>query len=335
MSWFKNLNASPRLRISFGASTALAIAISCIGVASPATSNNRTEEMYKYDPKGFFQIGNIFASRLSVLRDTQDSILKIGKPAPLAKDHKLVDTGFANIHARLDMAQTEFSSTEGQNALASIRKMLPDYEQACKEVLARSEAGDEPGARAAALAKASQAGETLGAAIQKAISSEEGVGAARFHAHTEAYQSTRALVIAASVFSLLVGVALSVFIAGGFSAPLGLAVVALEQVAAGNLAASLRVSTKDEFGRMSGALNRAVANLRSILRGVAQSAAIVGSSSREMARSASALASRSQTRAASLEETSASLEQITATIRQSADSAQQASQLAAASLRTA
>ena len=143
------------------------------------------------------------------------------------------------------------------------------------------------------------------------------------------------LLLSAATIGLLLGVPLSVFIARGLSIPLGLTAAALEQMAAGDLTASVEVRTTEEVGRMSGALNRALEKLRSTLQNVAESAANSDTSSRELAAAAEEIAKGAQEQAASLEETTASLEQITAAVRQSADNARQASQLAIGSRESA
>ena len=134
---------------------------------------------------------------------------------------------------------------------------------------------------------------------------------------------------------IVLGFVLSIFIARGFSVPLGQAAAALELVADGDLTASVQVHTRDEVGRMAVALNLAVENLRSTLQEVAESAAHSNTSSRELAAAAEEISSGAQEQAASLEETSASLEEITAAVRQSADNARQASQLATGSRESA
>ena len=128
---------------------------------------------------------------------------------------------------------------------------------------------------------------------------------------------------------------MSVMLARGFSVPLGLAVGALQQMADGDLTASLAVHTTEEIGQMASALNRALAKLRATLHEVTTSAASATASSQELSAAADSIASGSQQQAASLEETSASLEEITATVRQSADNARQARQLASSSKETA
>jgi methyl-accepting chemotaxis protein len=139
------------------------------------------------------------------------------------------------------------------------------------------------------------------------------------------------MMLSATALALAIGIALSIFLARGFSVPLGLAVEALNSVASGDLTVSLSVDTKDEVGQMAGALNTALDKLRSTLLQVAEGSAASSSASQQLAAAAEAISSGAQEQAASLEETSASLEEITATVRQSADNAKQASQLASGS----
>ncbi|MFT4114998.1 methyl-accepting chemotaxis protein, partial [Silvibacterium sp.] len=128
------------------------------------------------------------------------------------------------------------------------------------------------------------------------------------------------------VLCVLLATAISILIARAIAGPLRQAVDALEQVAAGDLTASLQVESRDEVGQMADALNLAVDKLRTALQNVWTNADNTNASASELAAATAAIASGAQEQAASLEETSASLEQITATVRQSADNARQASQ---------
>jgi methyl-accepting chemotaxis protein len=145
--------------------------------------------------------------------------------------------------------------------------------------------------------------------------------------------------IQGTIIGLLLAIALAVvitlLIVRSITVPLAKTVVALEQVADGDLTVVVDVDTQDELGIMAKALNRAVQRLNSTLQQVAENASNASSSSQQLAAASEAIASGAQEQAASLEETSASLEEITATVRQSADNAQQASQLASGSKDTA
>ena len=137
------------------------------------------------------------------------------------------------------------------------------------------------------------------------------------------------------MLAVLLAVVITIVIVRSITVPLSKTVVALEQVADGDLTVVVDIDTQDELGLMAKAVNRAVERLNSTLQQVAENAANASSSSQQLAAASEAIASGAQEQAASLEETSASLEEITATVRQSADNAQQASQLASGSKDTA
>ena len=110
---------------------------------------------------------------------------------------------------------------------------------------------------------------------------------------------------------------------------------ALGAVAAGDLTARLADDSNDDLGKMSRALNAAVAGMSGALAEVQQLSVTLTDAAGDLSASAEAIASGTHEQAASLQETAASLEQITATVRQSSDNAQEASQLAAGSRQSA
>jgi methyl-accepting chemotaxis protein len=234
------------------------------------------------------------------------------------------------LHVNLDEADKLFVTKKGMEQLAIIRKALPDYERAQADLFRALKAKDMPAADVA-LASAVQFRSAILGASDVARTLKTDHAEEEFQANGQAYQSARTLMLSAVAIAFILGVILSIFIARGFSLPLGQAVAVLEQVADGDLTVTLDVNSRDEVGRMAGALNRAVEKLNSTLQEVAGSAASASSSAQQLAAAAEAIASGAQEQAASLEETSASLEEITAAVRQSADNANQASQLAASS----
>lgn len=144
-------------------------------------------------------------------------------------------------------------------------------------------------------------------------------------------QTTKLSLVITALLAMLIGGFLGFNLIRSLSSRLGEAVDALEQIAGGDLTASLEVRSRDEVGRMAEALNKAAERLNSTMQEVADSAANASSSSQQLAAASESIASGAQEQASSLEETSASLEEITAAVRQSADNANQASQLAAGS----
>ena len=143
------------------------------------------------------------------------------------------------------------------------------------------------------------------------------------------------LSIVAIVCSLLLLFAGGIYIASSISSPLKNAVAALETVAQRDLTPHLDVTSSDEIGVMSGALNAALSAIRGGFGEADEIAHVVFNTSTELDAAAQSLASGSQLQAANLEEASACLEQVTATIKLTADHANEASGLASAASATA
>jgi methyl-accepting chemotaxis protein len=330
MNWFKNLNATPRLMISFGVLLVLTLGISCLAIASLNTSNERLGSLYQEDMLGAMRVNDIAVARAMNGRSVRDAMLHINDPAVVAEDEKVSFTEIAGIESDIDAAEKSAHSKESQDVLIIMRNALPAYEKGHRDVYDRIKARDLAGAESI-LAPVTVAAKPLFDAAARAIEIKQQHAEEKFQTNNSSYQTARAVVIVVSAFSLLLGLILSVAIARSFSVPLGLAVTALEKIAEGDLTASLDVIGKDEVGRMARALNSAVQRLNATMQEVADSAANASSSSQQLAAASEAIAAGAQEQAASLEETSASLEQITAAVRQSADHAMKASELASGS----
>jgi methyl-accepting chemotaxis protein len=98
---------------------------------------------------------------------------------------------------------------------------------------------------------------------------------------------------------------------------------ALTTLAAGNLANDIDAAFPDEYAAVKTSYNLALANLRGLISGVAQSADGIRTGSQEIAQASEDLARRTEGDAASLEETSAALVQIDGRLKATAVSSGQ------------
>lgn len=334
MNWFRNLNAMPRLMVSFGMPLLLTIAISCLAIRDLRQANERIDSLYSFDMVGLQNADEIAIDVTTIRGDDLDAMYRWNDAEATARDEKDVMANLAQLRTNLDSADKHFVNKRGIEQLGIMRNALPDYERSQADLFRCIRVRDQAGAEAAIKQAVKYRAIIRGASLI-AIDSKKDRAEQQWQANNEAYLTSRNLQIGALIASLLVGIVLSIVIARGLSRPLGKAVDALESIAEGNLAVSLDIDTHDEVGQMARALNTAVERLNGTMREVAESAASANSSAQQLAAASESIASGAQEQAASLEETSASLEQITATVRQSADNARQASELAAGSKDTA
>ena len=136
-------------------------------------------------------------------------------------------------------------------------------------------------------------------------------------------------IIGLGVLALVAGAGIYLGIARRLVGPLR-AAAELGELASGNadLTRRLAVSSHDEVGRLSHALNGFLDNLHGLVQEIRGAASQVGAASEQLSAASRQVASGAQEQASSLEETAASLEELTGTVRQNADNARQASQLA-------
>ena len=110
MNWFKNLNATPRLLLSFGVLIVLIAAISYLAIVNLGAANDRMESLYRDDMMGAVQSADMAIARMSLGRQGRDALLHMGKPLVVASDKKIMLSDFVSIHSNVDAAEKTFYS---------------------------------------------------------------------------------------------------------------------------------------------------------------------------------------------------------------------------------
>lgn len=112
--------------------------------------------------------------------------------------------------------------------------------------------------------------------------------------------------------------------------PLEGAVRSLDEIASGNLSATIPAAGKNEIGQLLRSMTHMQHELSATVRNVRNSSEAIDTGAREIAAGNADLASRTEEQSAALEETSASMQQLTVTVKGNADHAREANQLAVA-----
>ena len=106
------------------------------------------------------------------------------------------------------------------------------------------------------------------------------------------------------------------------------AVSVTEAIASDDLTQSIHGDSRDELGKLLGALRGMQHSLAQRIRSIQESAQSVNGGAEEISQGNVNLSERTEQQASSLEETASSMEQMTSTVKQNADNARQANQLA-------
>ncbi len=131
------------------------------------------------------------------------------------------------------------------------------------------------------------------------------------------------LIVAVGVAALLLVTGAVLLVARSISRPLSHAAAFAEEIAEGNLTASVDVGRRtDEIGTLARSLSRMREGLQEMTRQVQDGATQLAAGTEELSGSAQQLAEGAQNQASTLEQTSAAIEQLSASVEQVADHAQ-------------
>ncbi len=134
----------------------------------------------------------------------------------------------------------------------------------------------------------------------------------------------RVVLAAGSASSLVAALALAFFLARSISVPLTKGVAFAEAVSRGDLSHRMEDDRRDEFGRLSGALDRMVGALRQVVGSIQGTGAEVASASEELSSTTSQIAASNQQLSGQASEIVTTAEQMNATVitvAQNADTA--------------
>lgn len=334
MQWFRNLNALPKLVLSFGLLTLLNMMTGILSVDRLYEESGRVVTAYSTDIEGMAQVDTIASAKLGLARLTRDALIKINNREAVAQDVASFNALAIATEKNIDQSQISFHGQEGAAQIEEIRISFPRYLQLSQAIMTRVQAGDTAGA-ITALAAVEPVAKILNVDTAEAAAAKRRRAAQTSSASQASFRSSRLSLIGLIAACTGIGVGMSFWIGGLFSQPLRQAVELLKKVSKGDLTGTLELHTTDEVGVMAQALNEALEKMRSTLQEVNAASGRVNLALKELSNSSEAIAGGAQQQAASLEETSASMEEITATVRQTADNAGEASVLASSSRASA
>ena len=149
------------------------------------------------------------------------------------------------------------------------------------------------------------------------------------------YDSSRQLLIGATMGLLLFSIAVATWISISISRGLSKANTVIREVSEGDLSKNAVVTTRDEIGDMLGSVNTMIERLRGVVGDALSASDNVSSGSQQLSAGSEQLSQGATEQASSAEEASASMEEMAANIKQNADNAAQTEKIARQSSRDA
>jgi diguanylate cyclase (GGDEF)-like protein len=168
--------------------------------------------------------------------------------AEIERSDRLLDRVMEQLDARL-------ADAEGQLRVQAVQARLIDYRQSSHETIDQIEAGDTAGARRSMVEDTDDALTRLAESCDELMQAEQQATRASALAFDQQLQHDRQLVLALCLIALAVGTLFSAAVTRSIVRPLGRAVASALRLASGDYTSRVTVTTRDEVGRVSEALN--------------------------------------------------------------------------------
>jgi methyl-accepting chemotaxis protein len=217
-------------------------------------------------------------------------------------------------------------SPESRAALAIAQPQVKAYVEAAQQMVRAARVDDKTAQKAVpALQVAFTELEKTMAALSDTI--EKSSDALNAQAKAAVGQTRLAIALALLVATAAMVLA-ALWLAHRLTGPMQHAVGVADQLAQGDLTATIRPAGNDENLQLLQALARMQASFSGIVREVKANADQVASGSSQIAQGNQDLSARTEQQASALQQTAATMDQLGSTVRNNADSARQASELA-------
>ena len=316
---FKNMKIGFRLGLGFGFVVLLLATISVLSYVRLSQINaGITDLVNDKFPKTIW--ANAVGDNINVIaRALRNSLLVKGDD--VAKELNRVPAARKAILENFDKLEKTIQSVEGKKVLAKALDARKTYVAEQDKFLELQQSGKREEAvelMVTSMRKAQQ--EYINAIAEMVAFQSDAMKKVGDEANASANDAQR-LVLILSISAVLLAFGFAFWVTRSITRPLNDAVGVANQLAAGDLTATIEVTSSDETGQLLQAMKNMVGKLSQIIGEVRGSADALSSASEEISATAQSISQATSEQAASVEETSASIEQMSASINQNTDNA--------------
>ncbi len=264
MQWFYDMRVGTKLIVSFILMAAIVAVVGWMGIDNMGRISAMADDMYAKELLGVSYIKEANINLLYIDRATKNTLLASSQ-ADRAKFLERINKYKQMYQEQLDKARPLFYTEKGKELLAKLSRTWEDYQPILNRILEVAKSEDLAAHRESVDLSMSQGREKIDIIddVLTDLSQVKETNAKDFSdVTTKIYDSSRTLLLGIIAVSVLLGLALGIFIARAISKPLAKGVAFAEALAKGDTGQALDIHRKDEVGMLCQAL-RTVAKAES------------------------------------------------------------------------
>jgi methyl-accepting chemotaxis protein len=305
------------------------VAVAALGLTLAAQSNQAAQETYVASLKPIQNLAEVTHGMsenrgqimLGLQHDPAGEAAKL-HDHPLSMHMDAIDKSSEELHAHmkayLDIIDDPEEKKLADNVLAALDRYEKEGLMPAKEMLL---AGKYADAQVTLLKKINPLYKAADAEAVKLEEFLDNEAVQRNQTSDAKFIASRNGMVIGIGIVVVLAVLMSLWLANGIAKALNQAVDAANRLAEGDLTVNVESDSKDETGRLLGALRDMIGKLTQIISEVRSAAENLTSASGQISATSQSLSQASSEQAASVEETSASMEQMSASVNQNADNA--------------
>jgi methyl-accepting chemotaxis protein len=318
-----NIKIGVKLIVAFLLVSSITAFVGYLGITNMSNINDEADKLYSEELMGLSYIKEANTNLVNIGRALRNSVLS-NTQDDRKKFIDATDSFSKLLQKNIDLAKPLLLTQDGKQLYGQFAKEWSKYQLGIEKAvdLIRSESLSENKGSVSFIQQelrttADQADELLtqlaDLKTQNAKDASEST--------TVLYTQSRNMMILFTLGGIVIGVLMGYLISRGISQPLMNAVAIANDLAKGNLTASIAVKGTDEVGQLLSAMKGMVAKLSQIVSEVNSSSDALASASEEVSATAQNLSQGASEQASSVEETTASVEQMSASIAQNTENA--------------
>lgn len=226
-----------------------------------------------------------------------------------------------------DLYEKTLFSVEGRKIWEDMVKAFNDYLTFVPKAERLVEAGDIEGAIAIMKGDWRLAGDKVQENLEEMLKSKIGFAAETAAHNTEVATAASQFMVIMVVIAVALAILIGVVISRGITAPLAKGLKFAQDIASGDLTATLDVDQKDEVGVLGIALQQMTEKLKEVIASVMLGSDNIAAASLQMSSGSQQVSQGASEQASSAEEVSSSMEEMAANIQQNTDNAQEADKI--------
>ena len=250
VGWVARLPArvQTKLLAAFLTIAGLLIVLGAVGLQVLSGVNGRTDELIKLQRK--------IAAYQQVQHDTTNQLYSIST-ALLLQDDRMLDAALRQLNQfGYDLDRMEFVAQDEANSSARFARTTTTSARSSRASWKLIRAGRTAEARQMQMAEIIPLADRLERLTNQLVNIAEADMVAAIDATGGAYQTSRSIVIAFALGSLLLALGLGYVISWSLIGPVREIEARLRRIAAGDFAQRVTVSNRDELGELAGSINQ-------------------------------------------------------------------------------